>query len=55
MSPTHAVSAMKKVMLTNSGLSEIQPEIISLLILTLLYFAIGVWLFNKRHMKSGGI
>jgi hypothetical protein len=31
------------------------PEIISLLALTLLYFWIGIWLFNRRHMKIGGI
>ncbi len=53
MSPTHAVSAMKKVMLMNSGFTEITPEIISLTTLTLIYFTIGIWLFNKRHMKFG--
>jgi ABC-2 type transport system permease protein len=55
MSPTHAVSAMKKVMLMNSGISEIMPEIISLIALTLIYFGIGIWLFNKRHMKFGSL
>jgi ABC-2 type transport system permease protein len=55
MSPTHAVSAMKKVMLMDYGFTDILPEILSLFTLTIIYFAIGTWLFNKRHMKFGGI
>jgi ABC-2 type transport system permease protein len=53
MSPTHAVIAMKKVLLMNYGFSEILPEIISLIVLTILYFAIGIWFFNRKHMKFG--
>jgi len=55
MSPTHGVTALKKVMLMDSGINDVIPEILSLLILTLIYFAIGIWLFNKRHMKFRGI
>lgn len=52
MSPTHAVSAMKKVMLMNCGITEIWPEILSIVFLSFLYFLIGIWLFNKRHMRG---
>jgi ABC-2 type transport system permease protein len=53
MSPTHAVIAIKKVMLLNSGFRDIVPELVSLLFLTFLYFGIGIRIFNKRHMKFG--
>jgi hypothetical protein len=46
---------MKKVMLMDYGFTDILPEILSLFTLTIIYFAIGTWLFNKRHMKFGGI
>jgi ABC-2 type transport system permease protein len=53
MSPTHAVSALKKVMLQDAGFSDVLPEILSLLCLTIIYFVIGTWFFNRRHMRSG--
>jgi len=51
MSPTHSVSAMKKIMIMNMGFIDILSEITALLVLTTIYFAIGVWLFWRRHMK----
>jgi ABC-2 type transport system permease protein len=54
MSPTHAVSALKKVMLMNQGIADITPELISLVFLLLFYFIFGIWLFKRRHMRFGG-
>jgi ABC-2 type transport system permease protein len=54
MSPTHAVSAMKKVMIMDLGFTEILPELAWLSLLTILYFAVGIFLFNRRHMKLTG-
>jgi ABC-2 type transport system permease protein len=54
MSPTHAVSAMKKVMIMDLGIGDIIPELMWLGILTILYFIAGTVLFNKRHMKLDG-
>jgi ABC-2 type transport system permease protein len=51
MSPTHAISALKKVMIMNMNFIDIIPELISLIIITIIYFVIGIWLFNKKHMK----
>jgi ABC-2 type transport system permease protein len=51
MSPTHAVSALKKVMIMDMGLADLFPEIIALIFLTLVYFVVGVWGFRRRHMK----
>ncbi|MQY79936.1 MAG: ABC transporter permease subunit [Bacteroidetes bacterium] len=51
MSPTHAISALKKVLILNMGLKDVIPEIVVLVIITVIYFAFGVWLFQRRHMK----
>jgi ABC-2 type transport system permease protein len=51
MSPTHSVAALKKVLILQMGFEDIIPEIIALSILTLFYFFIGIWLFQRRHMK----
>ena len=51
MSPTHGVSAMKKVMIMDMGFGDIIPELVWLVLLSLVYFAAGTLLFNKRHMK----
>lgn len=51
MSPVHAISALKKVLILDMGLKDIIPEIVVLVIITIIYFAIGVWLFQRRHMK----
>jgi ABC-2 type transport system permease protein len=53
MSPTHAISAMKKVMILESSLVDVIPEIIALVLLTVLYFGLGVWAFYRRHMRVG--
>ncbi len=51
MSSTHAVNAMNKIMIMDMGLMDILPEISALLVLTAIYFAVGGWLFWRRHMK----
>ena len=51
MSPTHAVNALRKVMIMNMGFSDILPELVTLTILTILYFVFGIWSFSKRHMR----
>ncbi len=51
MSPAHAVSAAKKVLILGAGTGDILPEIIALLLITLIYWIIGAWAFNRRHMR----
>lgn len=51
MSPTHAIDALKKVLIMEMGITDILPEITALLVITVIYFIIGVWAFNRRHMK----
>lgn len=50
--PTHAVAALNKVLTFGVGLEGIGFEIASLLLLSLMYFILGVWLFNRRHMNN---
>jgi len=51
MSPSHAIPALKKVMIMEMSLADVIPELIAIIVLTILYFAIGVWAFQKRHMR----
>ena len=55
MSPTHAIDALKKVLIMKMDLTDILPELIALAVITVIYFTVGVWAFNRRHMKSVNI
>lgn len=49
--PTHAVVALNKILTLGSGLGDVLYEIISLLVLSLVYYLIGIWLFQRRHLR----
>ena len=49
--PTHAVIALNKIFTLGAGLKEVTFEISALVLLTILYFCIGVWLFQRTQMK----
>jgi ABC-2 type transport system permease protein len=51
MTPTHAISALNKTLVMNMDFASILPEIISIIILTILYFITGAIIFNRRHLK----
>lgn len=51
--PTHAVVALNKVLSLGAGLEDVVFELGALLVLSLLYFAVGVWLFHRTHMRTG--
>lgn len=50
--PTHAVVALNKIMTLGAGFQEVAFELAALLLLSLLYFGAGVWLFKRRHMSG---
>ena len=50
--PTHAVVALNKVLTLGAGLGDVAYELGALLILSAMYFAMGVWLFKRTHMKA---
>jgi ABC-2 type transport system permease protein len=47
---THAVSAMNKILGIGLGPDDCLYELISLVVLSALYFAVGVWLFKRRRL-----
>ena len=49
--PTHAIVALNKVLTLGAGLKDVIYELSMLLILSTIYFGIGVWLFNKIRLK----
>ena len=51
MSPTRSVNALNKIMIMNMSFRDILPEIFSIIILTIIYFLIGLYLFKIRHMR----
>lgn len=51
MTPTHAISALNKTLVMDMDVSAIVPEIISIIVLTLVYFTIGGMIFRQRHLK----
>jgi ABC-2 type transport system permease protein len=51
MTPTHAISALNKTLVMDMNVGSIIPEIIAIVVLTLLYFTIGAVIFRKRHLK----
>ncbi len=50
--PTHAVVALNKVFVLGAGLSDVAFELIALTVLSIVYFAIGVWLFKRTHLAA---
>jgi len=51
LSATHSVTALNKVLVMGHDPLKTLPDISALVILTIIYFIVGVWIFNKRHMK----
>jgi ABC-2 type transport system permease protein len=49
--PRHAVIALNKIMTLGSGLDEVAYELVSLVVLSVLYFAVGTWIFQRRHLR----
>ena len=49
--PTHAVVALNKILTLGAGLDGVWYEIISLIFLSLIYFGIGILIFQRRQLK----
>jgi ABC-2 type transport system permease protein len=49
--PTHAVIALNKIFTLGAGAHEVLFELSALTLLTIVYFGIGVWLFQRTQMK----
>jgi hypothetical protein len=52
LSPTFAVGALEKVLIYDGGIKDIWVELLAILILSALYYFLGIYLFRKRHMGA---
>ncbi len=50
---THAVVALNKILTLGAGLHEVSYELTAMTLLSVLYFGVGVWLFQRIHLRSG--
>jgi ABC-2 type transport system permease protein len=50
--PTHAVAALNKILTLGASFGEVAYELIALVVLSVLYFLAGVWLFQRMHLRS---
>jgi len=50
--PTHAVVALNKIMNLGVGVKEVLFELAALMVLSLVYFLLGVWIFQRKHMRT---
>ena len=50
--PTHAVNALNKVLTLGAGLEDVGFELFALLVLSVLYFTVGVWLFSRTQLRA---
>ena len=50
--PTHAVVALNKVLTLGARVGDVLYELVALLVLSLVYFAAGVWLFKRKHLRA---
>jgi len=48
---TYAVDALNSVLLYGNGVEKIVFELVATLVLSGIYFAIGVWLFHRAHVR----
>jgi ABC-2 type transport system permease protein len=48
---THAVAALNKLFTLGAGLNDVAYELIGLALLSIVYFAVGVYLFGKLHLR----
>jgi len=49
--PALAVKAFNKILNFNAGLGQVGFEVAGIVVLTFLYFAAGLWLFYRRHLR----
>ena len=52
--PTHAVVALNKIFTLGAGLDQVAFELTALTLLSILYFGLGVWLFQRTQMRARG-
>ena len=49
---THAINAMSKILNYGAGLNDVVFELGAIIVLTIVLFAFGIWLFARRQMQA---
>jgi ABC-2 type transport system permease protein len=49
---THSTSAFGKILNSGSGLKDVAFELCAIGLLSIVYFAVGVWMFTRRHLQA---
>jgi len=49
---THAINAMSKILNYGAGLNDVVFELGAIIVLTIVLFAFGIWLFTRRQMQA---
>ena len=52
MSAAPAISALQKISIMGVGLSDVSGELLALTLMTVIYFVIGLWGFQRRHLRT---
>ena len=52
LSPKFAIEALNKVLIRGLEVRDAFPEMIALVVLTMVYFVTGTWAFMRRHMRA---
>jgi ABC-2 type transport system permease protein len=50
---THTITALNEILNFGAGLGDVVFELVAIALLTVAYFAVGAWLFTRRHMRAG--
>ncbi len=49
---THSIAAFGKILNRGAGLGDVLVDMSAIILLSIIYFAVGIWLFTKRHMRA---
>lgn len=52
MSAAPAISALQKISIMGVGLTDVGGELLALVLMTAIYFVIGLWGFQRRHLRT---
>lgn len=49
---THTIDAYNRILNYDAGLGDVGYEMVAMTLLTVIFFALGTWVFSKRHMRA---
>jgi ABC-2 type transport system permease protein len=47
---THSIAAYDRIMNTGGSLGDVKFELVAIMVLTVVFFAVGTWAFGRRHL-----